>query len=213
MKNIFFISTFMILFSACQKKPTNFLTVKGRVVDATNNQIVSNFQVQINYLHPNNSMGPNLVNWNNITNCKTDMNGNFIVTTPHALAKDTDDFYEIQAFGSDSYFGFSKTIDARKAESQKNINLGDVKVDKIITLNLTIHHSGANNNEDFIIGDVDHTSLLVYGSDSVIKKKYSITYNKPCIINWTTRKNNVTSVPFSDTLIYTNLSNHYSITY
>ena len=178
-----FMGTLLILCLGCGKEETNFLTVKGRIVDVNNNQVVSNFPVQINYINPSPGMGFNLGSWSDISNSKTDMNGNFTVTTPYAMAKDTDDFYVIESFGSDNYFGFSETIDARQAESQKNINLGDIKVDKIITLNLTIHHLGVNNSEDFILGGVNKFSFLEHGSDSVIQKTYQLPYNKACIIN------------------------------
>jgi len=118
MKQIFLISTLLIFCVGCQKKTTHFLTVKGRVVDANNNQIVSNFPVQISYINPIQGMGFNLGNWNNISNCITDINGNFTLTTPYAMAKDTDDYYKIEALSSTNYFGFSKSIVAKQAESQ-----------------------------------------------------------------------------------------------
>ena len=213
MKYFILLSSLIILFGACEKDKNKSLIVKGRVLAEYNNEAVTNIPVTISYIHPTTGMGFNLANRSNISKSTTDKDGNFTVITPYPMAKDTNDYYKIEALSSDSYFGFSESINALKAESERDIYLGDIKVDKIIRLNLTISHLGVPNNTDNISGDVDHATFLEYGSEPIIKKKYLIAYNKPIVINWRTKKNNVYSAPFSDTLKYTNPTNEYTISY
>jgi hypothetical protein len=213
MKQLSFLFLFIVTLNACQKQTTSFLIVKGRVVDAHNKQPVANYTVQIGYIDPTQGVGFNFGSWGNISSCNTDKEGYFTLTTPYALSKNTADFYRIEALSSETYFGFSHDINAAQAEEKRNITIGDVEVDKIVTLNLTINHTGSMNSNDFILGNVASARFLYYGTDSVKTDRFWLAFNKPVIINWRYRKNNMYYGPFLDTIILTNPENIYSITY
>lgn len=213
MKFLFVLPLFMLIFIACRKQETTFLTVKGRVVDAYTKQAVSDYNVQIGFIDPSQGMGFNLGNWDNISSCNTDKEGYFTLTTPYALSKDSADFYKIQALSNQGYFGFNHTLNAGKAEKQRIIQIGDIEVDKIVTLNLKVFHTGAANHDDFILGSIAWASFVYYGSDSVKTDKFWLPYNKPIVINWRYIKNTIRYGPFMDTITLTNPENNYSIVY
>jgi len=213
MKQLSFLFLFIVTLNACQKQTTSFLIIKGRVVDAHNKQPVANYTVQIGYIDPTQGVGFNFGSWGNISSCNTDKEGYFTLTTPYALSKNTADFYKIEALSSETYFGFSHDMNAAQAEEKRNFTIGDVEVDKIVTLNLTINHSGSMNSNDFLLGNVASASFLYYGTDSVKTDRFWLAFNKPVIINWRYRKNNMYYGPFLDTITLTNPENIYSITY
>lgn len=213
MKQVFILLLFLVALNACRKQATTFLTVKGRVIDAYTKQAIADFPVQIGYIDPSQGVGFNFGSWGNISSCNTDKEGYFKLTTPYALSKDTADFYKIEALSSETYFGFSHVLNAAQAEEKRNITIGDVEVDKIVTLNLTVRHTGPINSSDFILGSIGSASFLYYGSDSVKNDLFWLAYNKPVIINWRYMKNSIRYGPFIDTVIFTNPENTYSLLY
>jgi hypothetical protein len=157
--------------------------------------------------------GLNFGSRHNISISNTDSNGNFILKTTYRLAKDKNDFYKIEAIGSNEYGGFSENINAKEAEKKEIFIFDALIVDKLILLNLTIYHSGISNDADKIIGSADYKSFNESGKDSVVKRKIKIRAYIPCFIWWQTSKNNITSKIYRDTLVFSDLNNEYSISY
>jgi hypothetical protein len=200
---------------SCQKSSytTNFITIKGKVIDK-DNQPAINLPVYLSFISSPLNMGSlNFESRHNISITNTDSNGNFILKTTYPLARDKDDYYRIEAFGSNDYLGFKETINAKEAEDKRKIFLDTLKVDKLISVDLTIYHIGTTNKMNCIHESVDFTSFYESGIDSVIKRKCKIRANRPCIISWQTWKNNASSNIFKDTLFFTNLNKEYSISY
>lgn len=213
MKQFFVLLLFIVGLISCRKQSTTFLIIKGRVVDAYTKQAVADFPVEIGFIDPSQGVGFNFGSWGNISSCKTDKEGYFTLTTPYALSKDTADFYRIEALSSETHFGFSRHLNAAHAEEKRNITIGDVEVDKIVTLNLTVRHTGSLNNSDFILGTIGSARFNYYGSDSVKNDRFWLAFNKPVIINWRYMKNSIHYGPFMDTVILTNPESNYLITY
>lgn len=213
MKHFLFMISLMMVFSACQKKTKYFLTIKGRVVDAYQGQAIPNYPVRIDYTHASHSMGLNLSSWGNISHVSTDQNGYFTLTTPYEMAKDADDTYSIIGTPDQNYFGFAKTLNAFEAEAQKNIDLGDIQVDKMVKLHVKIQHTGAANSADLIFGNIHNLSFSEEGNNALITIHRDVPFHKTVYLNWSYNKGGLHAGPFMDSLICTNPDTDYTISY
>lgn len=213
------ISTVLFLFS-CKKQDSAVLVLTGRILDAQTLQPIPNLTIELNFRQgPPGAFGLYLRTKNNIANCVTNQNGEFLLKTNISYAKDSLDAYSIVTAVNDAYFENGKSLNAKNAESLVNIKLDDIEAYKKIRVNFLVRHLGVNNPNDYVLVDLScaanptSNGAFYYGTDSLLQNKYEVIPNIKYNIDRRGKKNNISFGPIQDSVIFTNTNNIYNIYY
>jgi hypothetical protein len=214
------ISTVLFLFS-CKKQDTAVLILTGKIIDAQTLQPIPNLTIVLNFRQgsPGGAFGLYLRTKDNVANCVTNGNGEFILKTNRTYAKDSLDAYSVVSAVNDAYFENGKSLNAKNAESLVNIKLDDIEVYKKIRVNFLVRHSGVNNPNDYVLVDLScaanptSNGAFYYGTDSLLQNKYEVIPNIKYNVERRGKKNNISFGPIQDSIIFTNTNNTYNIYY